>query len=133
MKLISAIISILLLITTCKAKIKFNQAFFDKKISADKGVIISCVKCDCVDETLNKARMKGELGKTFQVYADPKCTTDLQGIPTIDISAQTLDSMSREFFNIVLFRRTKTGSVDFRILETKEMTDFDSIATLFFK
>jgi hypothetical protein len=113
MKWINSFIILLLFGISCTSgTMKTIENFFVKK-NCNKGILISCIKCACIIQELNKiATSNPGLLQGYQVYGDPACLTEFIIKDKIfPLQQSSIDSISTEFYNLVIYNNGKLTMV----------------------
>ncbi len=107
-----------------------NKSFsgFKKYAENKSSIIISCVKCGCVTDELNKiSEQNPKLLKEYDIYIDSTCKANLdKNIKTQQISQKTIDSISTEFYNILILKK-KDKDVEIQNLKSKDITKLENL------
>jgi hypothetical protein len=101
------------------------------KLYGPKIGILSCLRCDCFRNTLNKHY--SETGKSpvdFILMTDTNCTK--LNFPVVHLPDSIAAHISDDFYNIVLLKKQQ-DSVVYKILTVDESPQLNKIADLFFK
>src|SRR4051794_6937455 len=89
--------------------------------TTSKAIIISCIHCNCIINDLNSLIVKKDpLIKEFIFYGDTACLKDLLiKDKIIYISQAKLDSISTDFYNMLIYNKNRYGNV-FKMVKTEE-------------
>lgn len=125
---------ILLLFSGCwsagktKTHGSFDQQVLARHTNSNKGLIISCYRCSCIDEFMS---VFARQGVQIQVFADSTC---FKGKPArlSHLDQLVIDSLYEENYNAILFRK-KGGGYEFKILRTEDADNFAGIGEEFFR
>ena len=100
-------------------KILVNQNVANKLFKGhDKILLLSCVRCGCFLDALENLYRKDSIFlKTIYLITDTNCTKFTFTLN--HISQNQIDSISDDLYNVVLFKKTKSG-YQVREIETKE-------------
>ena len=114
----------LLVSCTAKSNLQFN---FAKHIGQKDCIVISCLKCNCILDELNRIHKKDSaLLARYDIFADSDCVIQL--LPTIKIipiEQKTLDSISTEFYNMVIIRHRSDNNFSATMIETKDAENIE--------
>src|SRR5882724_8255172 len=83
-------------------------------LHSEKGIILSCVRCGCMEELLGE--YIGRYGfSLIPVYTDTNCLAGQNILKrSIQLSQSKLDSIYRDNYNIILFRKN-SERIQFRV------------------
>ena len=126
MKLIS-ILSAVLMMGGCIN----HSSHFEDCLDSEKGIILSCVRCGCMEDLLKEYVRKYGFS-LLPVYTDSNCL-ERQSIlkRSTQLSQSKLDSLYKENYNIILFRKN-SGTIQYRVINTDEVLLFNKIREEFF-
>jgi hypothetical protein len=124
-------LSICLLLACKHSKLRINKSLLLEYAGAEKGIIVSCIRCTCIDEIM--AGYKKEiLGLGVAVFADTTCVSQVSDIKYTYLSQSKIDSLYLRNYNMILFD-ISNGKNDYYLIKTEESNNFKSIVGDFFK
>lgn len=100
-------------LTSCKEE-KTLDVNFPQLDKAKNNLIISCIRCACIDELIRKAiEVKNEDLSTYIIWGDTTCNSGLKKIVVIHhLSQQSIDSVSEEIYNMLIIKaNTNNGRI----------------------
>jgi len=107
MNFIKLFLIICVIVTSCKSK-SSKESFKNFNFLALKKttLVISCIKCDCILDQLNKIYPNGIDTNYVQIFADTNCTGILSKKILVNfISQGKIDSLSTEFHNMLIIKK----------------------------
>jgi hypothetical protein len=108
---------------------KFKTDVLAKNVDTDRGIIISCFRCSCIDNFM-KEFIQQQI--SIPVYSDTNCFK--QNVLQIHYLPQKItDSIYDRNYNAILFKKLSNGNFECRILTTDESKKFGEIGENFFK
>lgn len=117
-------------LVSCKTKRLFDDYLLKNKVGdTEKGVIISCFRCNCVTTELKKIY---RLNPTLKLYGDSNCVNLTDFPELIQLPQTLLDSIYERNFNLILFKRTTKSRFSFEIVQTKESLQLQKKISGFF-
>lgn len=120
---------LLIFILGCTEK-SFNKLLLEKNLGdAKQGVIISCIRCNCVLSDLEKVVKQN---KGVNLYGDTNCISPISGLDVRFLAQRTLDSIYDKNYNIILFKWNRHSKFLFKLVETNKSPDIQDIAKSFF-
>jgi hypothetical protein len=123
---------LILAIGSCKSSdLKIQTTELIKVANAERGIIVSCIRCKCVDEVLQN-NYKGLIAFSITVYVDKKCRPNINELPFSDLSQEQIDSIYSRNYNMILFDISK-GKQKYYLLKTEESGNFKEIFYKFFR
>ncbi len=120
MKLIS--LSILLVLSCNRNNNNFDSfSKIPESSSCSKAIVISCIRCSCIIEDLNSLiSKKDSLLNEYTFFGDTSCLeTFLLKNEVIHIGQSSLDSISTDFYNILIYNKNKHGN-KLKMIKTAE-------------
>jgi hypothetical protein len=106
------IVLLLFLLESCTGNISKEQ--FKGIITSNQSILISCIKCNCIIEELNKIYQETPaLLARYEILADSNCIGDLNpAIRYRHINQRSIDSCSTEFANMLIFKKNAIHEVE---------------------
>jgi hypothetical protein len=115
--------------STHTLKIPHNRFYSVLPNAGTKGILISCARCGCFNETM-KHFIQSKSQKYSGLFIGGDTTCGRFNNTNLILQSQ-LDKISDDFYNVVLFRKSGEN-VLCRIVETKENGRFEEICVSFF-
>lgn len=116
----------LLLLISCQpgSTVQFD---FSKHIRNKDCIVISCIKCNCILDELNRIQRKDStLLSHFDIFVDKNCATPLlPSIKTIQLEQAALDSISTDIFNLLIISRKQASEKKATIVRTKDAVNIE--------
>lgn len=107
----------------------FNKAYLSANFKGNEGIIISCIRCDCITKFINSY---STYSKATAILADTNCVK----LPTSKIafiSQAKIDSVFERNFNAILFKNLNNSKkFHYLILKTEDSERFSEIVNSFF-
>lgn len=123
-------ISFLILVTLVICCNQINPV--EESLHAEKGIILSCVRCGCMEKLLEEYVTKYGFS-VLPVYTDTNCLERSSVLKnSIHLSQSKLDSLYQENYNIILFKK-KLGKIEYRVINTDELLLFKKTREEFFE
>jgi hypothetical protein len=123
MKYLSNGFIILALVTGCNTKTGSRKlAGFSVLLNGEKTIVISCVRCNCVIEELNKiiGNQPGLLNG-YSFIGDTTCTEGfLWRHKIIQYNQKQLDDISTDFYNLLIIKKTSGNEPKIKLVKTEE-------------
>ena len=112
--------AVAVLMFSCSNKSKFDFRSFEKIANNKNSLLISCLRCGCVDEELEHIyKTNPELLNKYNIISDttclPQCTKSL---PVTYLSKESQDSLSTDIYNLLIID-VKNKTVE--LVETEKM------------
>ncbi len=106
----------------------FNTQIIESKIGAKPAIFLSCTRCGCIVEELNKINFSDpESLLKFDIYADSNCIKDVGFKKILKYSPQSfLDSVYEENYSIILFKKGK-NNIKMHLVKTEESKNMKQI------
>jgi hypothetical protein len=99
--------------------------------NSDKIIILSCVRCGCFIDIMNKLSFQDrEYLINISFATDTSCNKI--NFPLQVIPQRFIDSISMDIYNIILLKKIKSGEYKMKVIETKESDNFIQIAKNYF-
>jgi hypothetical protein len=122
------IIAILLVFFSCQSPNKLQNSFteFDHLAIKEKTIILSCIKCKCIVDELNKYHQKYRIDTTkYTIYGDSTCLSGLsKKIAVNHLSQNYIDSCSVDFYNMVILTK-RNSKIQHKEVTTNEAKYLD--------
>lgn len=121
-------LSLLLLVFLFSCKHDSTVDFDFSKHSKDKDcIVISCTKCNCILDELNRIQRKDSALLThFDIFVDKDCATPLlPSIRTVPIEQSALDSISTDIYNMLIISRKQASEKKATIIHTKDADNIE--------
>ncbi|MDB5196967.1 MAG: hypothetical protein JWP88_1338 [Flaviaesturariibacter sp.] len=116
--------------TPKKQPFPFDRILLSKSVTSDQGILVSCFRCVCVDEFLDKMIQQNS---QFRVYGDSTC---IRKRPTgfTHLNQKTTDKIYERNYNMILFKGLHSDT-DFRyeILKSEDANKFFKLFNKFFR
>ena len=129
MKSINVII-LFILLSGCSGTSKFDSDLLAKRLQKKhKGLIISCIKCNCILEAFNENR---DLLKDITIYGDSLCIPKQNFVQFSNLTQGTLDSVYEKNYNVILFKFGSNNNFKYKLIKTEETMKFKKIVFNFF-
>jgi ribonuclease HI len=103
-----------------------------KTCASDKGIIISCTRCSCINEDLKDYLVKGKDANNITIYGDSNCVRKILLTHANHIKQSTIDSIYESNYNLMLYKK-RGSSVKFKLIKTEESENLVKIADSFFE
>lgn len=104
---------------------------FGSLIPEGKGIIMSCVRCGCMDEALLKFYKDPKRINSFPLFIDSNCAPHNIKVRYQNLPQKQLDSLFEDNFNLILYK-TSGKKVILRVIQTSEAPIFPDIVDSFF-
>jgi hypothetical protein len=117
---------ILALVTGCNTATGSRKlAGFSTLLKGEKTVVISCIRCNCVIEELNRIiGSQPDLLEGYTFVGDTACTEGfLWRHKIIQHSQKELDEISTDFYNLLIMKKKKGGKPMMKLVKTEESSD----------
>ncbi len=124
---------LLIFLTSCNVKknLILNTSFAKSSFqNMERGIIISCTRCSCVDEYFTDENLKQILSKKITVLCDTSCLDMSKQKYVIHYSQLSLDSLWEMNYNVILFKKKENY---YGFLNLKTGDNFDEKINTFFK
>ncbi len=125
MKLIK-ILSFFIVLNSCNSKKSSPELTnFNYLAVNPKSIIVSCNKCGCVIDELNKYFGINNFDTTvYKLYGDTSCLSSLsKKIQVSHIDQHILDSISINFYNLLIITKRNENSYSQKMVTTDEATN----------
>lgn len=110
----------------------FNSELLKKNTNSDEGIIVSCIRCNCVIEELTDYyKSNKNIESKIQLYADTNCLKPFSKKKINFLSQKVLDSVYEKNYNLILFKRDR-DKYDYKLVKTEDALKFMQIAKAFF-
>ena len=88
-----------------------------------KAIVISCIRCNCVLEQMNKIiKEQPDLLSNYVILGDTACLHNFAGRKRVlQMRQMQMDSLSEDFYNILVYNNGKI-----RMIKTEESGKMDS-------
>lgn len=95
---------------------------FSRHIKDKDCIVISCIKCNCILDELNRIQRKDStLLAHFDIFTDKGCATQLlSSIKTVQLDQSAIDSISTDVYNMLIISRRQAGEKKATIIRTKD-------------
>lgn len=133
MKRRSCFLSFTLCLWSCSAEYKgLDLGLLAQRFEAQKGIIVSCIRCSCVSEDLKDYLVNGNNTHYITIYGDSACVKNILLTRPVHIKQSLIDSIYEANYNLMLYKKEKS-SVRFRLIPTEQCDYLTKIADDFFK
>lgn len=121
MKYILLITLVSYLVLSCGEKITdYDKSLLLKSGVGNRGIIISCIRCGCIDEFISSESFR-RYKKDIPVVIDSTCKRTLTELPSTHLSQILLDSIYEKNYNMIFFSfDSKTNSLKFKLIKTDD-------------
>lgn len=84
----------------CTENVSLNDSILSRRLATDKGVIVSCYRCTCIDRFMDQFVKKGI---DIPVYGDTSCLKQ-RPLNFYLISQKLIDTLYQRNYNAILFK-----------------------------
>lgn len=125
------ILAISFFLSSCTKNSSFKKDLLQSRTDDNKkGLIISCIRCNCVLTDLEKFSIKH---KDVMMFGDTNCIAPVKSYILHHLPQPALDSIYKENYNLILFRWKGDKSLRWRLIQTKESLELEKLTDEFFK
>ena len=124
------VLYLILLLVGCSDQRSFNSKLLHERVRGEnKGIIISCVRCECMMQALSE---NNNVIDGISLFGDPLCLSR-NTLNFKTLSQKSLDSIFEKNYNIILFNFDTNNKFRYKLIRTEESLKFQEILKDFFK